>query len=325
MKSITLDLLLFSLLTASAAGQENEFKPYGRPVFLVYTNVHSTFSGEKSNKAFEITRVFLGYEYFFSKSLSSRVNIDVADPKVGELQMTAYIKNAFLLYKTGGFSARVGMIGTDQFNLQEKQWGYRYIIKSFQDEYGFGPSADLGVGVEYSPSRYITFDASVLNGEGYKRLQSDSVFKYTAGITINPVTGLQFRVYADIMKKNFAQKTLALFAGYSIGGFKTGIEYNIQKNNRMINNHDLDGISVYALQKFAEKFSVFARYDGLGSGTVPGSISQWNFKSDGRLFLAGFDYSPFKGIRLAPVWYGWDPDDDSQFFSIIGLYIEIKL
>ena len=106
----------------SNAQTVNTFTPYGKPLVLVYTDLNSSFSKNGSSKGFELTRAYLGYEYFFSNTFSSRINIDVANPEAGKLQMTAFIKNAYLLYKKDGFSARIGMIGVDQYNIQEKQW-----------------------------------------------------------------------------------------------------------------------------------------------------------------------------------------------------------
>jgi hypothetical protein len=324
-KYISLLLLLTTSLKSHSQASD-DFKPYGKPVVLVFGNVHYTFNDLGNTKAFELTRVYLGYEYFFSKSLSSRVNIDVGDPGSGDLQMTAYIKNAFLQYKTEKFTGRIGMISTDQYNLIEKQWGYRYIFKTFQDEYAFGPSADLGAAIEYAPSKIISFDASVLNGEGYKKLQSDSAFKYTAGVTLRPFPGMILRAYTDIMKKDYTQNTISLFAGYTYKGLKTGVEYSIQKNNKMINGHDFSGISAWASIRFAEKYSLFARYDNLRSETLTGQNNPWNFSKDGKLFLAGLDYSPVAGIRIAPVYMGWLPSDNSEkLTSTAGFYFEIKL
>lgn len=326
-KQITLfvSILFLAPLINMYCQASDEFKPYGKPVVLVFGNVHSTFNDLGNTKAFELTRVYLGYEYFFSKSFSSRVNIDVGDPKAGDFQMTAYIKNAFMQYKTEKFSGRIGMISTDQYNLVEKQWGYRYIFKTFQDEYAFGPSADLGAAIEYSPSKIISFDASVLNGEGYKKVQSDSAFKYTAGVTLRPFEGMILRAYTDYMKKDFAQNTFSFFAGYTYKGLKTGLEYNIQKNNKMLNDHDFSGISAWASLRVAEKYSVFARYDNLKSKTITGMTSGWNNAKDGQLYLAGMDYSPVAGIRIAPVYMGWKPSDASRkFTSTAGLYFEVK-
>ena len=330
MKEKTTLLLVMTLIVTLAdfnvnAQTDNTFIPYGKPLVLVFSNVNASFNKNGNSKAFEITRAYLGYEYFFSKNISSRVNIDVGDPGVGKLQMTAFIKNAYLQYKKNGFSARFGMIGVDQYNIQEKQWGYRYIYKSFQDAYNFGPSADLGAGLEYSPAKFISLDFSVLNGEGYKKIQSDSTFKTTFGLTVRPFEGFVLRGYYDMMKHNFNQTSLALFAGYLYKDFKAGIEYNNQKNNGMINNHDFSGISVYTSLQLNDKYSIFTRYDNLWSATQPGEINPWNYNRDGQLFMAGFDYSPTRGVKIAPNFQGWSPNDKSKSFTTtIALNIEIK-
>ena len=318
--------LIFILAHFNVNAQtDKEFIPYGKPLVLVFSNVNASFNKNGNSKAFEITRAYLGYEYFFTKDISSRVNIDIGDPGVGKLQMTAYIKNAYLMYKKNGFSARLGMIGVDQYNLLEKQWGYRYIYKSFQDAYNFAPSADLGAGLEYTPAKFISVDFSVLNGEGYKKLQSDSTFKTTFGLTLRPFDGFVLRGYYDMMKHDFNQTSLALYAGYSYKGFKTGIEYNNQKNNGMLNNHDFSGVSFYSSIALDKRFSVFARYDDLWSITLAGQSDPWNYNKDGQLYMTGIDYSPTLGVKLAPTWLGWSPSDKSKgFTSTIALNIEIK-
>lgn len=328
-KELTLIFLLALLIRFPFfevnAQTDNDFTPYGKPLVLIYTNVNSSFTKSGNSKAFELTRAYLGFEYFFSKKISSRVNIDIGDPGISKLQMTAFIKNAFLLYKYNGFSARFGMIVVDQFNVQEKQWGYRYIYKSFQDAYNFGASADLGAAIEYSPAEFITLDFSVLNGEGYKKLQSDSTLKTTFGLTIRPFKGFVLRGYYDMMNHNYNQTSVALYAGYSNKDFKAGTEYNIQKNNGMIDSHDFSGISVYTSLLVAEKFSVFTRYDNLWSATLTGETNPWNNNKDGQLFIVGFDYSPTRGVKIAPTYLGWSPNDKlKSFTSIIALNVEIK-
>jgi hypothetical protein len=322
--SILILIILLSVFDINAQS-DNSFTPNGKPFALVFSNVNYSLNKAGNTKAFELTRAYLGYEYFFSKNISSKVNIDIADPGVGKLQMTAFIKNAFVQFKNHNFSARMGMINTDQYSLQEKYWGYRYIYKSFQDAYSFGPSADLGAAMEYSPVKTISFDFSVLNGEGYKRVQLDSIFKTTFGLTLKPLKGLVIRGYYDIMKDDYAQTSIALFAGYTINKFKAGLEYNIQKNNGMINGNDFSGISVYSSLGLAEKFSIFTRYDYLNSVVPENEMDPWNNSKDGQLFMVGFDYSPVKGVKIAPAFLGWSPNDKSKYFtSTFALNFELK-
>jgi hypothetical protein len=324
--ALTLVILAVSTFFAYAQS-DSSFTPYGKPFALIFTDVNYLSNKEGSTKAFELTRAFLGYEYFFSSNISSKINIDLADPGVGELKMTAVIRNAFVQYKDSKFSARFGMIDADQFVIQQAQWGYRYIYKSFQDAYKYGPPSDIGVAFAYSPSKIISFDFSVLNGEGYKKVQIDSVFKTTFGITLRPFDRFVLRGYTDMMKKDYTQTSLALMAGYSIKNITAGIEYNIQKNKDMIDENDLSGISFYASLSLAEKFSIFARYDYL-KVTVPGNgiESGNNLPNDGQLFIAGFDYKPVKGIKIAPSYFGYVPGQKSEpFTSRFGLYVEIKI
>lgn len=321
-----LTVVLAGMSLFNVIGQtDSTFTPHGKPLVLIFSNVNYSFNNEGNKKAFELTRAYFGYEYFFSKHIYSKLTFDVADPGVGELQMTAVLKYAFVQYKTDKISARFGMIQTDQFTLSENKWGYRYICKSFQDAYKFGPSADLGAGFEYTPSKYFSVDLSVLNGEGYKRVQIDSTFKTTFGLTLKPFSGFILRAYLDHMKNDFSQNSYSLFAAYTINMFKAGLEYNIQKNNLMIEGHDLEGVSVFGSLGLGKRFTVFARYDNLWSGIPANETDPWNKSKDGQIFLAGFDYSPVKGIKIAPTYLGYLPYDKTMSFtSRVGLYFEIR-
>jgi hypothetical protein len=320
---IILVLTLFSL--DINAQIDSSFTPHGNPFALIFTDVNYTFNKEGNSKAFELSRGYLGYEYFFSKGITSRINIDIANPGAGELQMTAFIKNAFVQYKNENLSVRFGMFNTDQFSLQESLWGYRYIYMSFQDAYKFGPSADIGAAFQYSPAKILSFDFSVLNGEGYKKVQIDSVFKTTFGFKLRPFNGFVLRGYYDRMKNEYAQTSMAFMAGYTLKKIKTGLEYNIQKNHGMTDGNDFSGISVYASFGLAEKFSIYTRYDYLTSALPVNATDPWNLRNDGQLFIAGFDYTPAKGVKIAPVYFGYVPEDESMpITSRFGLYFEIR-
>lgn len=321
-------ILIFIIISISdvCRGQEaDKFTPYAKPVALVFTNFSSAFNRDGNTNSFGITRSYLGFEYFFSKKFSSRVVTDIADPGAGGLQMVGIIKNAYFLYQEKKISARLGMIGLNQFSLQEKQWGYRYVYKSFQDAYNFGPSADLGAAFEYAPVEFISFDVSLLNGEGFRKQQSDSSLKAAFGATLKPGNGFVLRGYYDFMKRRYAQESYSVYAGWSNAKYKTGIEYNWQKNNSLLNNHDFSGMSAYASVNLSEKFSVFARYDYLGSATVTGEDNPWNYNKDGQMFITGFDFTPVKGIKIAPTWFGWSPHNSAKpFTSTAALNVEIR-
>jgi hypothetical protein len=133
------------------------------------------------------------------------------------------------------------------------------------------------------------------------------------------------RGYFDIMSHTVNQTSFALFAGYSTKKLRSGIEYNTQMNNLLKDGHDFSGISMYASYLIGKKFSIFGRYDNLKSVTIEGDTDPWNYKKDGQLFMAGFDYSPLKGVKIAPTYSGWSPRNSTALYtSTIALNFEIR-
>ncbi len=323
----------FSLLAIAVAGSaftqdkpaEPEFEPSGSPFAKIYTNAHTQVSESKNESAFEITRAYFGYQYEFSKYFSAKINLDVGDPESGKFQHTAYLKNAYMKFSYNGFTTYFGMIGTIQFKTQEKVWGHRYILKSFQDEYKFGSSADLGISIDYKLYDMISFDAIFMNGEGYKSVQADSTFRAGAGITFKPVKGLIVRGYFDYEKKDEALMNVATFIGYSKDAISAGFEVNIEQNNKYEKDHNLTGYSAYASYQVKKKIEVFGRYDNLASNKPSGETDPWNIAKNGQLFMAGVEYAPVKGIKLAPHYKGWMPSaDGSSLISWIYLSAEFS-
>ncbi|MBN2350775.1 MAG: hypothetical protein JXJ22_18195 [Bacteroidales bacterium] len=327
-KSFLVLLFLIGVLTGIFSQEtpaEEKFIPNGKPTIRIFTNFHTQLFEDKNASAFEVTRAYFGYNYNFSEEFSGGVLLDVGNPGSGSLQHTAFLKNAFINYKKNNFSANFGMIGTLHFKVQEKFWGRRYIYKSFQDEYGLNPSADLGTSVSYKVADFIQADIALTNGEGYKKVQLDSTYKAGLGITLNPLDGLTIRGYFDWMKNDASQITIATFIGYTFEGVSLGVEYNLQNNNKMIKDHNLSGFSGYGAVALGKKFELFARYDYLTSNTLSGETDDWNLAKDGQLILAGLEFTPVKGIQIAPNFQGWNPaDNNDSFLSMIYLNVSVS-
>lgn len=310
-------------LTGGFSAFAQEFTPNGKPSIRVFTNFHSTITNGETQSAFEIQRAYLGYEHNFSKTLSGSVILDVGNPGVGKLDMTAYLKNAFLQYKSGRITANMGMIGLHQFKMQENQWGGRYLYKSFIDEYKMGPSADLGAFLSYEIFPKLSADITIANGEGYKSIQADSVLKYSFGATVLPINGLSVRASYDRMGLSAPQQTISLYAGYTISKVKLGAEYIQQLNHNMNAQEDLNGVSFYGSYTH-KKIRFFGRFDQLGSTRLSGSADPWNLNKDGNLVIAGVEFNPAKGIMLTPNYQLWMPADGGSNINIAYLSLQIK-
>lgn len=325
MKKLWIALITMIGFSSFSFAQEDAFKPSGKPSMRIFSNYHSTFSDGTTSSAFELTRVYLGYSANLSENISAGVTLDVGDPGVGKLQMTAYVKNAFVRYKTNDLSVNFGLISTTQFKVQEGFWGYRYLEKSFQDQYKFNASADLGVSIAYDLNAMFSLDAMIANGEGYKKLQSDSIFRYGVGATIKPIDGLTGRVYYDISPQDNALSSIATFLGYKADKFSIGAEYNMQNNVGFMADRTWTGTSFYSTVEAGDKIKLFARYDRLTSNTLEGSDTEWNYSKNGQSFIAGVEYAPVKGVKIAPNFKGWSPADSNEAFrSTFILNCEFK-
>ena len=114
-------LFFFSIGTYA---QEVENKPQGKAIVQIFTNFHSGFGVVNDDRGFELDRSYIGYEYSFGKGVSIKGVMDIGQSSdVDDYQHIAYIKNALINWNIGRFTLTGGMIGTTQFNYQEKFWG----------------------------------------------------------------------------------------------------------------------------------------------------------------------------------------------------------
>lgn len=288
------------VLMAQESSKGLSFDPQkGKPIIQVFGNFHTGFGSENNDRGFELDRSYLGYQYSFSDELQVKAVMDIGQSDdVGDYQRIAYIKNAQITWTPGKWTLDGGLISTTQFKVQEKFWGYRYIMKSFQDEYKFGSSADLGISAAYQFNELISVDAIVVNGEGYKKIQQNDGLLYGIGATITPLKGLSMRLYGSV---NEAADDMgddaynwAAFMGYQNKFFSLGVEYNILQNSGFLYKADQYGLSVYGSARLSDVVDLFARYDNLSSK------DDWNIAKDEAKAMFGAQFKVCKYVKIAP-------------------------
>lgn len=323
-------ILLFLTEFLSYTQEKSDKYPYGHGLAKVYTNFHKEFTYPDYESAFEVTRAYLGYEFFMDKNFSAEVKLDIGSPgdesPYSKLKRYAFFKNAALVYSTDKFTWNFGIISLRQFKIQEKYWKHRYIYKSFQDEYKFGASADIGTSVEYSFLPWLTADATMMNGEGYNNLQIDNIFKSGFGVSIYPSDFLITRFYWDIMIEDEVQQSLAYFIGYKKNDLTVGLEYNYKTNVNYIPDHHVWGYSVYGLYNITDKWEVFGRFDRLSSKKSQNENYGWNFDNDGNALITGIQYQPIKYVKIALNYQNWHPlPQNLENHSLVYLNLEFIL
>ena len=298
-KHVILAGLLACMGISLQAQESKPEEPKDKTIVQVFGNFNSEFDADNCNYGFELERSYLGYEYKLENGLSMKAVMDVGkSSNVDDYHRLAYIKNAMLSWKTGGLTLNGGLISTTQFNFQEKFWGYRYIMKSFQDQYKFGSSADLGISATYKFNDRISADAIIVNGEGYKKIQQNNGLNYGLGLTVNPISNFYVRLYGglntsgEVEDKNIAN--IATFAGYKSDKFTMGVEYNYMQNSSFDSNADKDGYSIFASVKLSKTTELYARFDELSSK------NDLNSAKDESAAIVGTQFKLGKYVKIAP-------------------------
>jgi hypothetical protein len=294
--------LLFLNGPAGIHAEETEgFTPSGSPIIVLFAD-YTAGSGDNGDIAgFNLTRSRLGYQYQMTPQLSalSVLDVNVAD----DGQRSVNFHYAFFEWTWRDLRIDGGLIALSQFAVQEAFWGRRYIEKSFQDLNGFCFDSDLGVTLKYRFTDWIEADATLINGEGTRQINTSKMNRYGLGATLRPLKGLSLRAFLDFhesLDKNAPnQRTVSLFAGYRNSFFSVGAEYNSQKGKDFMKGADYSGISVYGGVPLGGRFDLYARYDNVK--TSSGSAFDWQGAGINKdIFIAGIEYHPVVNFQISP-------------------------
>lgn len=299
-------LLFFGLVHAQDTIPD---PPPGNVSAKIYTHFNYSLNPDNPGTAFEVKRAYFGYQRNLDDHFSGEVKLDIGsvddESEFSLIRRYAYFKNAYISYSNGRVRTWFGLMDMLQFKVQEKFWGYRYLYRSYMDEYRFGSSADLGAGIQYTASERITTDLVISNGEGYKSLQFDDIYRIGLGLTLNPTPGLTLRTYYTIHTGDVSQMIFSGFVGYRFKKFRLGGEYNHQLHYRFNMDHNRFGYSFYSTYVISDKWEVFARYDKLLSNILPEEEAPWNLANDGSALLGGIQYTPIRFVNLSLNYQDW--------------------
>lgn len=333
-------IALFLGFTTIAQGAA-EFTPSGKSTGKIFFNYHYDMTdGEKRESSFELRRAYLGYNYQFAKGFKASVTLDVGKNDAGS-DYTVFLKKAQLEWKMSPVvKLTFGMIGLEQFSDQEKFWGYRYIMKSFADEHGFGASADLGIKAKFKINDKFYANAFIVNGEGHRKVQDEDGKQKFGADLVYVNNGLMAKLYVDAntttvvgegeSEEDVTVSALAAFVGYKFSNqFRLGAEYNQllngTKHSVAADNHDMNGWSFYSTYAFNKKVEVFGRYDCLTSNTLEGETEKWNLSKNGSTLTAGVQYAPVNGVKMALNYQGFiKKESASENNSMVYVNFEFK-
>ena len=310
----TILLIILSATTLYGSDGEKSKKKFtdvfpGTPILTIFGNYHTGLNDGAGPSEFEWKRGYIGYKFDNGGEWSGKIIFDItaANTVDSKLEFTAYLKNALVSWSRDRVKVDFGIIRTKNFAIQEKLWGYRYIMASFGDEYSFAPSADLGVSVSYKFTDYIEGEFNFTNGKGFKKLTVNNNFRYGFGLTFKPLESLTFRTYYDLYSSDVygvehaSQHNISAMMEYRHSKFMVGGEHSYMFNSKFRAGANRAGLSLSTTVKVINKLDFFARYDNLYLNDDIGGES-------GSAIRTGVDYHPFNFLRLSPNIYNWNPD-----------------
>jgi hypothetical protein len=290
--------------------QDNKVPEYtGKVSGKIYSDFSYSLSQTDGTTAFELERAYFGYERQLSEHFFANVKLDIGSPddisEFSKVRRYAYFKNAGLKYVNGNITVWGGLFDMMQFKVQENFWGYRYLFKSFMDEYKIGASADIGAGIQYTMKENLITDFVISNGEGYSSPQRDETYKAGWGVTYLPGNRITLRSYYAIFIEENPQMTFSGFAGYDVGNYRFGGEYNHQINYLFNRDRSRFGYSIYGTYVLNDSWEFFLRYDQLFSNLITNSNIPWNLPNDGSALIGGIQFSPIKKVHLTLDYQDW--------------------
>ena len=220
------------------------------------------YSNTEKASGFNFQRQYFGYGGKVSDQVSYKILFDVGRYD-SDTRLTTYLKKAQINYNSSFGKFNFGLIGMNTYNIQEKNWGYRFIEKSAIDKNKFSSTADIGIGFSKSLLDNLNLSLLFVNGEGFKKPQGDKYHKIAFNATydegnLNKNDGYNAGVVFTTESTGADPTTMtSVFGGFAGMGLRIGGEFDMQSKGGSESNI----ISVSANYSLRDNIDFFARYD----------------------------------------------------------------
>ena len=274
------------------------------------------------DSGFGLSRTYFTYKSEISDELSFKFQTDIGQLSESEgdpaedYRWTAYLKKAQLDWKVNdGMKISMGMIGMNMFNVQEKTWRNRFVAKSALDYADWGvASADLGIGLSKSFGKIFT-SIFITNGEGYKNSNTNNKTKISFQLLfgekrLDKKSGYNFGIVRSSENKEINNEQVnGIFGGWSNNNLIIGIESYNKLYYKVADHQERDTLtSGYLNYIFNNDFSIFVRKDSK-------EINEDTNQIINRSIIAGFIWTPTKGLDICPTLVQIDDDDSNMMIN----------
>ena len=278
------------------------------------------YSKTDDESAFNFDRQYFSYAVDMSDDIKFKFISDVGRSWSGtESRLNIFLKKAQIDYKTSFGKVSMGLIGTNTYGVQEKNWGYRFIEQSAIDKNKFSSTADIGIGFSRSLIDNLNMSLQVVNGEGFKQPQLDKYHKISLNTTygerrLNKNDGYNTGiVYSTEATDGDPTNMISAFGGFAGMGLRIGAEYDMLT----IGSTESSIISVSANYSFMDNKDIFFRYDIYDGDT--------SVEEDGSSYIiTGILLSCGNGLSVAPNMRIESFENDSDSITEYKINLQFK-
>jgi len=197
-------------MVTTASAQEAAIEPtldIGGEIFAHY-GVDLTEGADLANE-FDVARVYFNAKAKLSDTIDARITTDIGRPKEQSIEVDdgagglvevdvpedskirVFLKYAYMGWQTpiDGVKLRFGAAGTPWPGFYDKFWGYRYVSKSFADQFKIQPTSDIGVhALGKHADGLASWQLSLVNGEGYSSPEVDAGKTASFRLSVDPLS-----------------------------------------------------------------------------------------------------------------------------------------
>lgn len=250
--------------------------------------------GTAGRNSFDLTRVQLGYEYFFNNEFSTRV---LYDPRAGVGIQEANLTWTNVLPM---HALSFGMMRTTAEQTAEKVFGYRSLGPMLFNRNAYAPEYDAGLAWygKFDPQGMMQYSFSIANGSGTFP-DNDKIKKFALTFGFAPDRASIIELYVDYENRSLGRSIIntKLMYGMTSKLFSLGVEGFYRMERKFAGTKDIvpAGGSLFSWYEFSKGMRAVVRAD-----VVDNDLNSSNAGYREAFVNVGLDYTPIPEVHFIP-------------------------
>ena len=316
--------LLFILLAfggpGAAAGQETSYPAFDVSGLVFgdayYVPSHHLEEGDGALGAW-IRRAYLTFDVDFSDNWFGRVRGEVnQDGEFETYEFTAQFKDLYLGANLGRQQLLLGLSPTPTFDVIERIWGARYLLRTPMDLQGVA-SRDTGVSLKGPLNATGTLSYRLMWGAAVEFSNDGNPNERLMGaLGWSPNKKWTFDFYLDFEDRGQGKDrtTLQAFAAYETESLRWGLQYSRQDRQQ---DPGIDLASAFLVADIDERSSLIGRIDRLFDPSARGNDIDYipfDPSAPATMYVGAYEYRLKPNLTLTPnfILIDYDRNDEGQ-------------